>query len=135
MRETIQRIQYEANRPKAARENSATSKSKSSGAQAQKFNPWQVVKPLSEGGQGHTFVVRKNGEGPLFVLKRLKNAKRLERFRAEIKAGLSLDHPNIVKVVDSKLDSDPYYLVMDYCEQDELAKWEPLSNLPLLNRL
>ena len=49
---------------------------------------WTWVRDLAEGGQAHTFLVkRKDGsEDTLYVLKRLKNLNRIERFRREIEA-------------------------------------------------
>lgn len=84
---------------------------------AKKYGKWNVVKSLQEGGQAHTFIVHEDGESPKhkYVLKRLKNQKRLKRFSKEISAGLSLEHPNIVRIVDFEIDSDPAYLVMEYC--------------------
>ena len=81
-------------------------------------NRWEIVESLSEGGQGRTFIVRdaqNPTDGPKYVLKRLKNPKRLDRFRREVEATLILDHPNILKVIDHDLDGDNPFLVSEYC--------------------
>ena len=46
------------------------------------FGKWVVERPLAEGGQGWTYLVTAQSDerGQPFVLKRLKNPKRLERF-------------------------------------------------------
>jgi serine/threonine protein kinase len=86
------------------------------------FGKWVIQRQLGEGGQGHTYLVREKDskEGPDFVLKRLKNKKRIERFRSEIEAGLRLSHPNLIRVVDSDIEHDPPYFVAEYCSGGSL---------------
>lgn len=100
------------------------------------FGQWEPVRPLGEGGQGHTFIVREKGkEGSAeFVLKRLKNDKRIQRFRSEIEAGLKLSHPNLVNVIDYDLDAKSPYLVTEYCKGGALSK-SATSEKPLLDNL
>src|SRR5207244_81205 len=126
------RIQYESARPKIPKKLLETPSAK---VKESKYGPWKITKPLSEGGQAHTYLVQKDGEGPLFVLKRLKNPQRLERFRKEINVGLSLEHPNIVRVIDHQLDNEPYYFVSEYCEIGALSKWDGLRSLSSVERL
>ena len=63
---------------------------------------WEILGSLREGGQAHTFLVRdKRGEGETqYVLKRLKNLNRIDRFKNEIEAIRNLTHINIVRLVD-----------------------------------
>jgi serine/threonine protein kinase len=84
---------------------------------AKKYGKWSVVESLPEGGQAHTFLVIEDGDkdGKYFVLKRLKNLKRLGRFQLEIKAYNELTHPNLLKIKDYDLDTDKPYLVTEYC--------------------
>ncbi len=79
-------------------------------------NRWEIIRPLREGGQAHTFLVKDLNGDPIdrYVLKRLKNLKRLERFKQEIEAVSALSHPNIVKLVDWDVDSKKPYLVSEY---------------------
>lgn len=88
---------------------------------------WEVVGTLGEGGQGVTFLVKDaTAESDArFALKRLRNYKRVARFETEVEAISRLDHPGIVKLVDAKLDTDPAYLVTEYCEGGSLAKARP----------
>lgn len=78
---------------------------------------WEIVKALPEGGQAHIFlVIDKKGDGAThYVLKRLKNLKRIRRFKREIEAVQNLDHEHIVKFVDFNLETDKPYLVTEYC--------------------
>ena len=94
---------------------------------------WKHVKDLVEAGQSWTYIVRdtKAAESPLYVLKRLKNSKRLARFEKELEATRSLQHPAIVKLVDARLDLPEPFIVTEYCEGGELAKQEKyLRTLP-----
>jgi len=47
---------------------------------------WERVRDLTEGGQGHTFVVPRSGTGDsgLYVLKRVKNPQREDYFDREL---------------------------------------------------
>lgn len=86
---------------------------------------WERIEDLREGGQAHTFKVRdkSTSDGKIYVLKRLKNSKRTDRFNREIEACLKLDHPNIVKILDYGVlpgkDGKPYF-VAEYFEQGNL---------------
>lgn len=91
---------------------------------AKTWGDWENVIALGEGGQAHTFLVRKRGGGQeTFVLKRLKNGARLARFRAEVDAGLTLAVPNIVRVLDRQVDdgADSWF-VTGYCSRGELSE-------------
>src|SRR5687768_1121901 len=90
---------------------------------AMKYGKWEIVRSLSEGGQAHTFLV-KNFEDPrdnaLYVLKRLKNRERLDRFKREIETGLKLIHPNLIRIIDYDIEGEKPYLVCEYCEGGDL---------------
>jgi serine/threonine protein kinase len=56
----------------------------------------------------------------IFVLKRLKNLKRFERFKTEIEILKNLKHKNILKIVDYNLDAEKPYFVSEYCDGGSL---------------
>ena len=95
---------------------------------------WQIVKSLPEGGQGWTYVVRKEDgrDEALYVLKRLKNPKRLPRFRKETDALRKLSHPGILRIIESPEDLPIY--IAEYCEKGDLTQVD-LSEKTLLNKL
>jgi serine/threonine protein kinase len=103
---------------------------------AKQFGRWVVKEQIGEGGQGHALLVNEasDDEKRPYVLKRLKNIKRLNRFEKEVRAGLELDHPNIVKVVDKGLTNEPPYFVAEYCAGGSLTL-EKLTRLSLSQRL
>ena len=92
---------------------------------------WQVIETLVEGGQAHTFLVRDTkGDGAaLYVLKRLKNPNRVDRFKREIEAVRNISHENIVALIDFDLENEKPYLVMEYCIGGSLSKAKPFWNL------
>jgi len=88
---------------------------------------WEVIKSLGEGGQAHTFLVKdiKGDNETFYVLKRLKNNNKVERFKREIEAIRNLSHENIVNLIDFDLEAPKPYLVTEYCAGGSLAKSEP----------
>lgn len=86
-------------------------------------NRWEIVKHLDEGGQGWAYLVKDiKGQGEiLYVLKRLKNKNRIERFKREIETVRTLSHPNIVQLVDFDPTAKEPYLVTEYCSGGSLA--------------
>lgn len=87
---------------------------------------WEVKSPLGEGGQAHTFLVidNKGDREAIYVLKRLKNVSRIDRFKAEIEAVRNLTHENIVRLIDFDLDSEKPFLVTEYCAGKSLSQAE-----------
>jgi serine/threonine protein kinase len=88
---------------------------------------WETIEQLGEGGQAHTFLVKDlQGSGePRYVLKRLKNLNRIERFKREIETIRNLNHTNIVRLIDFNLDAEKPYLVTEYCSGGNLAAVTP----------
>lgn len=92
---------------------------------------WDIRERLSEGGHGYTFLVKdKRGREELFVLKKLKNQKSMERrgrMHREVEAFRRLNHPQIPKIRDANTDkyadiSVPLYFVAEYIEGSTLDK-------------
>ena len=89
---------------------------------------WACQRGLPEGGQGHTFVVRRSdGSDPTdYVLKRLKNPERLDYFEREIRACETLDHPNVLKLLEhGQTPKGRPYLITEYCAGESLEKHRP----------
>src|SRR5438105_13580857 len=90
-------------------------------------NRWRSLGSFAGGGQGDLFrVVDERGEflGE-HALKRLRNANRLDRFRAEVQAVKRLSHPNIVTIIAHSTFGArnlPQYLVMPIAEGGDLSK-------------
>jgi serine/threonine protein kinase len=85
------------------------------GDMAKRYGRWQTVETLGEGGQAHTFSVRNTEDGSTgWVLKRLKNPKRVDRFNREIEMLTRLTSSHIPAVVDFGISGEHYYLVTPY---------------------
>jgi serine/threonine protein kinase len=89
---------------------------------------WEIIRDLSEGGQSWTHVVKRKSDPndahpdeTEYVLKRLKNPSRLDRFKREIEATTRLNHPNIVRIVDHSLNEARPYIVTEYCHGGTIA--------------
>jgi serine/threonine-protein kinase PpkA len=103
---------------------------------AQQYDKWKVVEQIGQGGQAKALRVydENDSEKKPFVLKRLSNLKRLSRFEKEVRAGLELSHPNILKIVDKNLNHKSPYFVAEYCPNGALES-EKLSGLSFVERL
>ena len=96
---------------------------------------WKIVNTIGEGGQGQVFKVEDTkNENNIYVLKKLKNVNRIDRFKSEIETIEKLIHPNIVNLIDFDLDNIKPYLVTDYCEGGELT-FDKVSKLSAIERL
>lgn len=103
---------------------------------------FELIRELEEAGQGHTFVVRRaNGADPTeYVLKRLKNPKREDYFNNEVRACSTLDHPNILKLVESgRTPKGKPFLLTRYCSGGSLEKrsrlTDPIGGLRLFRKI
>ena len=85
---------------------------------------WRIVEQLREGGQGWTYTVRRSGSSDqkLYVLKRLKNKSRIERFRREIEALQKLQHPSILRIVEASAESEEPFFVSEFCDGLDLDR-------------
>jgi tRNA A-37 threonylcarbamoyl transferase component Bud32 len=102
-------------------------KSESKNVVKSEYGRWNIVESLSEGGQGHIFEVQDTkeefvGHYALKKLKNSKNAERRKRFIREVKITQSIDHPNVLKIIDSDVDSRKPYYVAELCVRGSLEK-------------
>lgn len=86
---------------------------------------WKIVGNLREGGQGWIHrVIDTIGEFPgEYALKRLKNKRRMGRFRTEVEVLRRLNDPHIVKLIDASVgsDEDEPFLVMPIAKNGDLS--------------
>ncbi len=87
---------------------------------SQHIGAYQVLRPLARGGMGETLVAR-SPEGDLVVLKRLlehlsgdDEARRC--FVEELRIAARLDHPNVVRFIESFEHEDRKVLVLEYVD-------------------
>jgi serine/threonine protein kinase len=88
---------------------------------------------LEPGGQGQTFLVKRSSknDNQEYVLKRLINLAREDYFEREIRACETLDHPNILRVLEhGKTPKGRPFLVTEYCIGGALEMHRPVFDNP-----
>jgi tRNA A-37 threonylcarbamoyl transferase component Bud32 len=72
---------------------------------------------IGEGAFADVYLCERDGEEKQYAKKILRashDQEGIDRFKREVHILSRLNHPNIVKVVDSNLDAEPYWYVMPY---------------------
>lgn len=92
-----------------------------------KLNQYELVEKINEGGSGVIYKAVNMFTGSLVALKLLNktfhgNTAALKKFQFEANQYLYLEHPNIVKLLDFKIDNQPY-LVMEYVQGMNLDEY------------
>ena len=107
-----------------------------------RFGPYEIVRPIGAGGMGAVFLgarADREFEKQVAIKLVLRGAESLEivgRFRQERQTLASLDHPNIVRLLDGgSTDSGLPYLVMDYVEGQPILDYAQKRALTLRQRL
>lgn len=96
---------------------------------------WAIINNLSEGGQAFTYIVEdKLSPGKEFVLKRLKNINRIDRFENEINTIGKFDHPHIIPLIDYELTGEKPFFVTEFCQNGEL-KLEMIKDWSIAQKL
>ena len=96
----------------------------------QQIGRYQIIKPLSKGGMALVYEARKmtlEGVSPRVAIKLiLPEHQESETFRDlfinEARLGSSMEHQNLVRILDFNCEEDRYYLVMEYVEGLNLRK-------------
>ncbi|MEW5911073.1 MAG: serine/threonine-protein kinase [Thermodesulfobacteriota bacterium] len=86
---------------------------------------YEIMGLIAEGGMGRVFKARRKENGELVAIKLLderflSSHKVRQRFEREYRILKSLDHPNIVKVLDHGADEDRCFIVMEYLPGGDL---------------
>ncbi len=98
---------------------------------------YEVLELLGQGGMGAVYKARHKKMDRLVALKVisarvLDNPKAVERFQREVKAAAKLEHPNIVRAYDADEAGGTHFLVMEFVEGTDLAKYvEKQGPLPV----
>jgi serine/threonine protein kinase len=97
-------------------------------------NRYQIIEAVGAGGMGTVYKGRDTTTQQLVAIKHLKpdltSPELIERFKREGDALRELNHPNIVKVLDTVEADKQHYLIIEYLAGGDLAellKKEPLS--------
>ena len=96
---------------------------------------YRIEAEIGRGGMGRVFRawdLKKQRTVALKVLKEEIATHNISYFQREIEATMRLKHPNIVRVYDYNLETEPPYLVMEYIEGESLEEYlQREGRLPL----
>ena len=86
------------------------------------LSAYEKVKLLGEGSFGEVWLVRHKLLGKEFALKIIEKSpySNVNQIINEINILKTLDHPNILKILEFHLENDKFYIVTDYCPEGEL---------------
>jgi len=91
------------------------------------LGPYRIVDSIGQGGMGQVFKGVHTGTGQVGAIKILPRSKTTPQsvnyFAREIDAHSKLDHPNLVRKLDSGYDGKVYYLVTEYVAGLDLRKF------------
>lgn len=95
--------------------------------QPQPVPGYEMIKLLGRGGMGCVMLARDDKEGRAVAIKTLLpevavTDQALRRFMREIQVAAALDHPNIVKFIESGTHNGAVYLVTEYVEGADAAR-------------
>ena len=84
---------------------------------------FRIVRVLGIGGTGTVFEAIDETTGEPIALKAIPRDERLQRrARREMRVAATLDHPAIVRLLDSVEDNDYIYVVFELVRGDDLAR-------------
>jgi serine/threonine-protein kinase len=95
--------------------------------QPQPVPGYEMIRMLGRGGMGCVMLARSDKTGQAVAIKTLLpevavTNQALRRFMREIEVAAALDHPNIVRFIESGTHSGAVYLVSEYVEGSDAAR-------------
>ena len=104
------------------------------------FGDYEIVNELGSGGFGVVFLARDRRSGSMVALKLpmphvLMSRSALGRFLREGRVGATLEHPGIVKVLETGEAGRIYYIASEYVPGPTLAQWLQEQSAPVPARL
>lgn len=90
-------------------------------------NRYRLGDPIGQGGLGMVYRGLDVSTGLTVAIKHLRpeliqtKPEHLSRFKREVEALGQLNHPNIIKLIDTFHEGDDYYLVLEYLEGGDLS--------------
>ena len=85
----------------------------------QRIGPYQVLEEIASGAQGAVYRTFDPQTSQIVALKVLhasltSDPAYIERFRREASLAASIDHPNVVKIIEVGRDGDSYFIAMEF---------------------
>lgn len=100
-------------------------------------NRYELIRKLGEGGMGEVYLAHDSKNMSRVAIKFAFLGNRdpeseKERFFREIEFLKSIEHPNIVKLLDSGQDGESYFYVMEFIQGHEIRERENFRRLAIL---
>ncbi len=94
----------------------------------EELGPYRLLEQLGSGGMGNVFLARHRESGDLVALKILPPALAREegfvlRFQREAEALQKLKNPHVVRLLESGVVDEVYYIAMEYVSGETLAQF------------
>jgi len=80
------------------------------------YGEYNVIDKIGEGGFGEVFKVEKNGEYYALKICSKGDEDDLKRFNRESRLMKSIEHDNVINIIDSDLSHQPPFFIMPLCE-------------------
>ena len=89
-----------------------------------KNKEYKIIKNLGQGGYGNVIQVKRKSDNKYYAIKEIliKNEMKdkIENIKKEADILSKFNSENIVKYYDSCLDKDKFYIIMEYCNGENL---------------
>ena len=86
---------------------------------------YEIKKKLGEGGYGKVYQVLNKSDNNYYALKEFlikgETKEKIQMIKKEAKILSKFNHNNIVKYYDSFENNDKFYILMEYCDSQNLA--------------
>jgi len=88
---------------------------------------YEILQRIGDGGMASVFTARRVADGAIVALKILReqyaaDAEFVERFEREARAVSALEHPHMVRVIDSGREDGVHYIAMEYVSGSNLKE-------------
>lgn len=100
---------------------------------------YEIIKLLGKGGMGEVYQARHRTTGILTAVKVMLSkvavsAEAKEKFIREIQTISILQHPSIVKFIESGSSGSVFYIIMEYCNSGNLLDFVETQNRPFTEK-
>lgn len=92
------------------------------------LGPYRLLDALGSGTMGSVYRAERKSDGSIVALKVLSgalvhHAEAVARFLVEIRATMTLRHPNIITAIDADRDGHRLWMAMEYIEGRDVKTW------------
>ncbi|KAL4435846.1 hypothetical protein ABPG74_015814 [Tetrahymena malaccensis] len=89
---------------------------------------YEIIKPLGKGTYGCVYLAKQKREPQREVAVKVIGLNNIDKLplqyiKREVQISKILDHPNIIKFIETYIDKKNIYIVMEYCSGGSLLEW------------